>query len=52
MRNLMRLLTIILVLQMATLAYGLYELNNLEPRQVVVDCADLSMALVDEKGEE
>lgn len=52
MRNLMRLLTIILVLQMGTLAYGLYKLNNFEPRQVVVDCADLSMALVDEKGEE
>ena len=48
----MRLLTIILVLQMGILAYGLYKLYNLEPRQVVVDCADLSMALVDEKGEE
>lgn len=45
-------MTIILVLQMGTLAYGLYKLYNLEPKQVVVDCADLSMALVDEKGEE
>ena len=52
MRSLIVLMTVILILQMATLAYGLYELNNLEPGQVVVDCADLSMALVDERGEE
>ncbi len=37
---------------MGILAYGLYELNNLEPNPVVVDCADLSRALVDGKGEE
>ena len=52
MRSLIVLMTIIFGLQMGTLAYGLYKLNNFEPWQVVVDCADLSMALVDEKGEE
>ena len=52
MRSIIAMMSVILVLQMVTLAYGLYELNNLEPRQVVVDCADLSMALVDERGEE
>lgn len=52
MRSIIAMMSVILVLQMATLAYGLYKLYNLEPRQVVVDCADLSMALVDEKGEE
>ena len=52
MRSIIAMMSVILVLQMGTLAYGLYELNNLEPRQVVVDCADLSMALVDERGEE
>ena len=52
MRSLIVLMTIILVLQMGTLAYGLYELYNAKQRPVVVDCANLSMALVDERGEE
>lgn len=52
MRGLIAMMSVILVLQMGILAYGLYKLYNLEPRQVVVDCADLSMALVDGKGEE
>lgn len=52
MRSLIAMMSVILVLQMGILAYGLYKLYNLEPRQVVVDCADLSMALVDEKEEE
>ena len=52
MRALTVMMAVILILQMGTLAYGLYELYNTKQRPVVVDCADLSMALVDERGEE
>ena len=50
MRALTVMMAVILMLQMGTLAYGLYELYNTKQRPVVVDCADLSMALVDERG--
>ena len=45
MRNLMRLLTVMLILQATVLCYSLYLLNTMESP---IDCA----SLVDEKGEE
>lgn len=48
MRALTVMMAVILMLQMGTLAYGLYELYNTKQRPVVVDCA----SLVDSQGEE
>ena len=45
MRNLMRLLTVMLILQATVLGYSLYLLNNMES---TIDCA----SLVDSQGEE
>ena len=44
MRNLMRLLTVMLILQATVLCYSLYLLNSME----TIDCA----SLVDSQGEE
>ncbi len=45
MRNLMRLLTVMLILQATVLCYSLYLLNSMES---TIDCA----SLVDAQGEE
>jgi len=45
MRNLMRLLTVLLILQATVLCYSLYLLNS---KESPIDCA----SLVDSQGEE
>ena len=52
MRGLIVLMTVILVLQMATLAYGLYIINSFDHEPQLVYCLEVNMALVDDRGEE